>query len=65
LRLFFSIFEVRGGIFFLNVVWLKYDHFFYCKTDNFSCLNKINCLVNCSCQYSYNLMLTSNCMSTL
>jgi hypothetical protein len=28
LRRFFSIFEVRGGNFFLNVVWLKYDHFF-------------------------------------
>jgi hypothetical protein len=28
LRWFFSIFEVRGGIFFLNMVWLKYDHFF-------------------------------------
>ena len=30
LRRFFSIFEVRGGNFFFNVVWLnvKYDHFF-------------------------------------
>ena len=47
LRRFFSIFEVRGGNLFLNVVWLKYDHFFfYCKTDNLSCLNKKNCLVN-------------------
>ena len=27
LRRFFSISEVRGGKFFLNVVWLKYDHF--------------------------------------
>ena len=43
LRRFFSIFEVRGGNFFLNVVWLKYKHFFYCKTDNLSCLNKKNC----------------------
>ena len=25
---FFSIFEVRGGNYFLKVVWLKYDHFF-------------------------------------
>jgi hypothetical protein len=46
LKRFFSIFEVRGGNFFFNVVWLKYDHFFYCKTDNLSCLNKKNCLVN-------------------
>ena len=45
LRRFFSIFEVRGGNFFLNVVWLKYNHFFYCKTDNLSCLNEKNCLV--------------------
>jgi hypothetical protein len=29
LRRFFSIFEVRGGNLFLNVVWLKYDHFFF------------------------------------
>ena len=53
LRRFFSIFEVRGGNFFFNVVWLRYDHFyFYCKTDNLSCLNNKNCLVklkNCSC----------------
>jgi hypothetical protein len=30
LKRFFSIFEVWGGNFFLNVVWLnvKYDHFF-------------------------------------
>ena len=28
LRRFFSIFEMRGGNLFLNVVWLKYDHFF-------------------------------------
>ena len=29
LRRFFSIFEVRGGKFFSNMVWLnvKYDHF--------------------------------------
>jgi hypothetical protein len=27
LRRFFSISEVRGGKIFLNVVWLKYDHF--------------------------------------
>ena len=48
LRRLFSIFEVRGGKIFVNVVWLdvKYDHFFYCKTDNLSCLNKKNCLVN-------------------
>ena len=46
LRRFFSIFEVRGGNCFLNVVWLKYDHFFYCKTDNLSCLNKKNWFVN-------------------
>ena len=38
LRRFFSISEVRGGKFFLNVVWLKYDHF--------SIANKKNCLVN-------------------
>ena len=53
LRRFFSIFEVRGGNFFFNVVWLRYDHFyFYCKTDNLSCLNNKNCLVklkNFSC----------------
>jgi hypothetical protein len=46
MRWFFSIFEVRGGNFFLNVVWLKYDHLLYCKADNLSCLNKKNCLVN-------------------
>jgi hypothetical protein len=38
LRRFFSISEVRGGKFFLNVVWLKYDHF--------SIANKKNCFVN-------------------
>jgi hypothetical protein len=38
LRRFFSISEVRGGKLFLNVVWLKYDHF--------SIANKKNCLVN-------------------
>ena len=31
LRRFLSIFEVRGSNFFLNVVWLKYDHFFIAK----------------------------------
>jgi hypothetical protein len=52
LRRFLSIFEVRGDNFFFNVVWLEYDHIFYCKTDNLSCLNNKNCLVklkNCSC----------------
>jgi hypothetical protein len=28
LRRFFSISDVRGGKYFLNEVWLKYDHFF-------------------------------------
>jgi hypothetical protein len=45
---FFSIFEVWGGNFF----WTWCDSmsnmitFCYCKTDNLSCLNEQNCLVN-------------------
>jgi hypothetical protein len=31
LRRFFSISDVRGGKYFLNEVWLKYDHFFIAK----------------------------------
>ena len=47
LRRFFSIFEVRGGNFFLNVVWLKYDHFFFiAKLIICLRLNKKNGLVN-------------------
>jgi hypothetical protein len=32
--------QMRTGIHLLNVVWLKYDHFFYCKTDNFRCVRE-------------------------
>ena len=46
LRRFFSIFEVRGGNFFLTWCDSNMITFFYCKTDNLSCLNKKNWLVN-------------------
>jgi hypothetical protein len=56
LRRFFSIFEVRGGNFFLNVVWLKYDHFFIAKLIIcFIWIKKITLLIvklkNCSCVF--------------
>jgi hypothetical protein len=46
LRRFFSIFEVRGGNFFLTWCDSNMIIYFYCKTDNLSCLNKKNCFVN-------------------
>jgi hypothetical protein len=46
LRRFFSIFEVRGGNFFLTWCDSNMITFFYCKADHLSCLNKKNCLVN-------------------
>ena len=46
LRRFFRISEVRGGNFYWTWCDSNMITFFYCKTDNLSCLNKKNCLVN-------------------
>ena len=34
--------QMRTSIHLLNVVWLKYDHFFYCKTDHFRCVLELD-----------------------
>jgi DNA modification methylase len=44
LKRFFSIFEVRGGNFFSNVVWLKSDHFFLQNWEHFIFLLKLKIL---------------------
>ena len=46
LRRFFSIFEVRGGKFFLERGVTQICFFFIAKLIILSCLNKTNCLVN-------------------
>jgi hypothetical protein len=34
--------QMRTSIHLLNVVWIKYDHFFYCKTDHFRCVLELD-----------------------
>ena len=73
LRRFFSIFEVRGGNFFLNVVWLKYDHFFIAKLIIFvaylnwalffsidlqcMCIEEVKTVTNLSCLNKKNCLV--------
>ena len=33
--------QMRTGIHLLDAVWLKYDNFFYCKTDHFRCVREL------------------------